>query len=355
MKKIILSFLLLLTFSINSYSQSSGDQMNAVLEYQTGTWCQWCPCGHDIVNGILSNYPSTVVIAYHGNNGSVTDPWSSYSDALRPLFGFDAFPKGCVGRKSGPLDRGAWNNKVVVASFQTPGVNINITNKNYNAATRTFTCDVSMTARAMLDGNFSVSYILTEGNIIYSQTGNASCAGNSSYHHDHVVKGIINGAAGTPVVISGHWMMDEQITKNLSYVLPAGVVAENAHINIIVFKNGSSISTDSDVQQALTFPMLTPTAIGNNGSLVSDYSLSQNYPNPFNPVTNITFSIPRDGNVTMKIYDMLGNEIGTYVDEMKKSGSYTVTFDGANLASGIYYYKLEANGFIDTKKMMLIK
>jgi hypothetical protein len=353
MKKILLSFLFIFTISFNSsYSQTTGDQNNALLEYCTGTWCQWCPCGHTIIDGILSNYPNTVVLAYHGAS---TDPWQTYSAGIRGLFGFSSYPSGVVGRKTGIISRDGWNNPVVIQSFANPGVTISISNRVWNAGTRTFTCDVNMTARAMLDGNYSVNYVLTENNIIYTQTGNGSCAGASAYHHEHVVKAMINGDLGTPVVTSGHWMTGEMVTKSLSYTVPEGIVPDNCNINIFVYKVGTAISTDYLVQQALTFPMTTTTGIGNNGTVVSDYSLAQNYPNPFNPVTNIRYSIPTDGNVSFKVYDMLGNQVAEYVNGFQKSGIYTVTFDGASLASGVYYYKLEAGNFVETKKMMLVK
>ncbi|MCU0373059.1 MAG: T9SS type A sorting domain-containing protein [Ignavibacteria bacterium] len=85
------------------------------------------------------------------------------------------------------------------------------------------------------------------------------------------------------------------------------------------------------------------------------YSLSQNYPNPFNPVTKINFALPKSGLVTLKVYDMLGREVSTLVNEVKTAGSYTVNFNASNFSSGAYFYRLESNGFIDTKKMMVIK
>jgi len=90
------------------------------------------------------------------------------------------------------------------------------------------------------------------------------------------------------------------------------------------------------------------------------FSLSQNYPNPFNPSTRIKFDIPPDGNaymrsVQLKIYDILGHEVNTVVNESLKPGSYEVTFDGSNLASGMYFYKISAGSFVETKKMMMVK
>ena len=92
-----------------------------------------------------------------------------------------------------------------------------------------------------------------------------------------------------------------------------------------------------------------------NGEIPSDFNLSQNYPNPFNPSTKIKFQIVESGNVSLKIYDLLGNEITNLVNEELSSGSYEVTFNASHLASGIYFYRLQAGSFIETKKMILLR
>ena len=89
--------------------------------------------------------------------------------------------------------------------------------------------------------------------------------------------------------------------------------------------------------------------------LPADYSLSQNYPNPFNPVTSINFAISNREFVTLKVYDVLGNEIATLVNEQKPAGEYDIDFNASSLSSGIYYYQLKAGDYIETKKMILIK
>ncbi|GEM_PF-641625 len=85
------------------------------------------------------------------------------------------------------------------------------------------------------------------------------------------------------------------------------------------------------------------------------FALDQNFPNPFNPETDIRFQIPDVGDVRLKIYDVLGQEIATLVDELKQPGVYTVSWDAANYASGIYYYRLTAGGFTAIQKMILMK
>ena len=88
---------------------------------------------------------------------------------------------------------------------------------------------------------------------------------------------------------------------------------------------------------------------------VNDYKLYQNFPNPFNPATQISYSVPNSEFVTLKIYDVLGNEVQTLVNEMQIVGTYKVTFDAGKLSSGIYFYKLKAGNFTETKKMILLK
>jgi photosystem II stability/assembly factor-like uncharacterized protein len=88
---------------------------------------------------------------------------------------------------------------------------------------------------------------------------------------------------------------------------------------------------------------------------VEDYILSQNYPNPFNPTTSFQFRISNFEFVNLKVYDVLGNEIATLVDEEKPAGEYEVNFSGNGLTSGVYFYQLRAGSFIETKKMLLIK
>jgi len=87
----------------------------------------------------------------------------------------------------------------------------------------------------------------------------------------------------------------------------------------------------------------------------ADFRLAQNYPNPFNPTTNITYVLPKTENVSLKVYDVLGREVATLVNEVKPAGAYTVPFNASNLASGVYFYKLQAGSFVQTKKMMLVK
>jgi hypothetical protein len=84
-------------------------------------------------------------------------------------------------------------------------------------------------------------------------------------------------------------------------------------------------------------------------------TLQQNYPNPFNPTTEIKYHVSDFGLVTLKVYDILGREVATLVNERKPAGSYSVTFDGSHLASGVYFYRLQAVDFVEVKKLVVLR
>ena len=93
-------------------------------------------------------------------------------------------------------------------------------------------------------------------------------------------------------------------------------------------------------------------SLGNNPS---EFTLKQNYPNPFNPTTNIQYSVAEAGPVTLTVYNVMGQKVATLVSETKSAGTYRVSWDAANMASGIYHYRLQAAGQVLTRQMTLIK
>lgn len=92
-----------------------------------------------------------------------------------------------------------------------------------------------------------------------------------------------------------------------------------------------------------------------NSSVVNNFELAQNYPNPFNPATKISWQSSVDAQTSLKIYDALGNEVATLINEFKPAGNYEVDFNASNLTSGVYLYKVEAGNFSQTRKMILLK
>lgn len=124
------------------------------------------------------------------------------------------------------------------------------------------------------------------------------------------------------------------------------------HSGNIVF--GYAVSSNGNViKLADTLTILT--GVNNNNQVPSGFSLEQNYPNPFNPVTVISYGIPASMNVKLSIYDALGREVDIIVNETKPAGKHEAMWNADNFNSGVYFYKIQAEGFTDTKKLVLIK
>jgi len=113
----------------------------------------------------------------------------------------------------------------------------------------------------------------------------------------------------------------------------------------------------NNVHEVGIFTFADPDSITNVNTegLVNEFKLAQNYPNPFNPSTTISWQSPVGSHQTIKIYDLLGNEIAILVDEYKHAGTYNIEFNASRFASGVYLYRLQANDFVATKKLLLIK
>jgi len=178
-------------------------------------------------------------------------------------------------------------------------------------------------------GTMSVFLEVKSGNLIYETFVNVPLTSSVTTREISLSSFLVNGQ---PVDLSNVIMVYFQLSKSL---------------------NPSLVSFDYTVQNAVM--VAGSVGINTNSTDVKEYALDQNFPNPFNPVTKIAFSIPKQGNVSLKVYNMIGKEVASLVNGFRNVGNYEVNFDGANLSSGVYFYKLETEGFSDVKRMMLIK
>jgi hypothetical protein len=191
-------------------------------------------------------------------------------------------------------------------------------------------CDRGRLECSEQQGAYRLSYVAkgtTADTVVYTSAFSPPFAGRT------IVSANINAATTTSPDVSGF------MTGPAAF--GGGVVFVGAGQNRI-FYDGSNVS-----------PVV---GISNNGGEVPNaFSLSQNYPNPFNPTTNIKFAIPQASFVTLKVYDMLGREVASLISEEMTAGSYTVDWNALNFTSGVYFYKISAGNFTDTKRMVLIK
>lgn len=185
---------------------------------------------------------------------------------------------------------------------------------------------------------------------------------NGNYHVAGQVNAQTNSLAGIGKAIvyikEGNSFRDYYITTDAGQYnldnLSSGnynVIADRlgftgAQQNVVI--NGSNLDNINFILERVGISNITTV-------IPKEYSLYQNYPNPFNPVTNIKFDLPKSGFATLKIYDVLGKEAAVLLNEVKQAGSYKADFNASNLPSGVYFYRLTAGEFTETRRMMLIK
>lgn len=249
----------------DGYSQNL---RNPVLEFCTGTWCQWCPCGDStVINSILPNIPNAIILAYHGPANSGSEPFShNYGNNIISLLGLSGYPTGVVDRVSGIVN---WNTTWVSSMNSRvgvpAGVQIEMVDRSYNPTTRLYDVTVDITALQNLSGTFNFNAILVEDEITYGQTSNNTCTPGitylPNYVHEWLVRDMMNGAAGTQVV-SGTWNQGETFTKNVQYTVPVppapapDIVPDHCRVVVLVYKVGSPLNSNAEIQQAEQWPLI---------------------------------------------------------------------------------------------------
>jgi hypothetical protein len=168
---------------------------------------------------------------------------------------------------------------------------------------------------------------------------------------------MVNGPAGDTLV-SGTWNQNQAIIRSFSTIIDTACTPGNCKFTVMVYRDSANALYFSEVAQAIQNTVLggDPTDVGTREAVMPTASaLEQNYPNPFNPVTHINYSVAQTGNVTLKLFDVMGREVATLVNEEKAPGTYTVPFDASSFSSGVYFYRLKAGAYTSTKKLILAK
>jgi hypothetical protein len=127
------------------------------------------------------------------------------------------------------------------------------------------------------------------------------------------------------------------------------------HTLMFVYHEADEMGRPTSVEVLPEFSQVALSLSGSGAGLPESYALSQNYPNPFNPTTEINFDLPVASKVSLVIYNVLGQEVESLVDRNMDAGSHTVSWDASNYSSGVYFYRISAENFTETKKMMMLK
>ncbi|MEO8666552.1 MAG: exo-alpha-sialidase [Ignavibacteria bacterium] len=152
------------------------------------------------------------------------------------------------------------------------------------------------------------------------------------------------------------WEGDTRLTNNHAFSFYAFVSVSGSAVHVVWYDNRDGNDEIYYKRNPTGNPIGSPAIVNSKGTgIPKEFSLTQNYPNPFNPKTIINYSIPNAQFIKLKVYDALGNEVAVLVNENQEAGTYFVEFDGGNLSSGIYFYKIVAGNFKKVLKMTLVK
>ena len=329
-------------FSSLSFTQT---QRNPVLEYCTGTWCQFCPDGHSIIrNQILPAIPNAIIIGYHGPaNGS--DPFSFFpGNTILSSFGFSAYPTGIIDRVSGIQSRSAWPGLMNTRNSVPASVSINM-ERSFNQNTREFNATIDFTALTNLSGLYNFNVILLESGMVWSQVN-----GGSDYVHTHVVRSMMNGALGQEV-INGTWNQNDVISKTFNYTVPVptapapDMIWDSCHVVVLVYKSGSPLASNGEIQQAIETTLMSPDYVATISSLSPDIIDSD--------TTTVQFDIEinNEGLLTDKYNIELETDIATEwtAEFTTVNGTFSSTqIDSVEVVSGgstIVTVSINPNGF----------
>jgi len=242
-KVLFISTILILYFSNNLFSQ----QRNPLIEFCTGTWCQWCPCGDYTIENLLATYPNLIPLAYHGPVGQ--DPYANFpGNEIISLLGMTGYPTATVDRSSALGSYTTWTSKVNSQINVPAAVNISILG-TFNLSNRQLNLTINSTALQNLTGIFRLNIVIVEDSLIYNQVNNNVCVtGGPNWVHYWVVRVMVNGASGEALT-SGSWNNGNSITKNISYNIPSNYNPDKCSIVAFVYKQNSPMYL-AQVQQA---------------------------------------------------------------------------------------------------------
>jgi hypothetical protein len=319
------------------------EQRKVLVEVFTNSHCPLCPTAHSTIDNYLAGpngdkisyiyyhmvYPYPSDSLYHQSKEG-SDARHNYYNPIQatPRGFFDGIIQGSSSGWAATLDN--------LVATESP-LKINISG---STNTNQFFLNAEVTRTGSVTDNDLVIHFVVVEDLYYA--GN-----NGISDHKHVMRKMFPTPNGQTFSIN----LNE--TKDVE-TIDIDPPWDADSLNVVVFVQSSGSKTVYQ-SETINYNDLTTTGVGNENSLPKEFSLQQNYPNPFNPSTSIKFTIPESGFTTLKVYNILGNEVTTLISEELTQGSFSVKFDASELPSGVYLYTLTSNNFNETKKMLLLK
>jgi len=325
------------------------EERKILVEIFTNSHCPLCPTAHNVIDNYLSgpNGDKISYIFYHMIYPYPDDPLyldsQADSDARDNYYNpVSATPQGWFDGVHQGSSSGWTSTLNSLVATESP-LKIILSGSR---TTDQFNINAQLMRTGEITDNDLVVHFVVAEDIFYDGR-------NSVSNHKHVMRKMLPAPDGQSFSIN----LNETVNIPQTINLDPQWDADSLSVVVFVQSTGSKTVYQS---ATISYDELNVTDVQNENLFPSEFKLEQNYPNPFNPSTVIGYQLPVSGNVTLKVYDVLGNEVATLVNEYKSAGSYEVNFtvgqdSSPDIASGIYFYRLNAGKFVETKKLMLLK
>ena len=341
MKCYLFLFVVILV-SFKSYPQ---EQKEVLVEVFTNSHCPLCPNAHNTLDTYLTTNPNANKInyiyyhmVYPYSDDLLYIQSSIDSDARHTFYNpiaatprgfFDGIIQGSVSGWADTLDN--LTQKQSPLKIELSGTK-SLSQLDINAAI-TRTGDIP-------DNNLVINFIVVE-DVYYDGR-------NTISNHMHVMRKMLPTANGQAIQIN----LNE--TKNIQQVVNINPIWDRDSLSVVVFIQSTSAKTVYQ-SETISYNDLIVTSVENESATPTEFKLFQNYPNPFNPQTKIKFHLNEDGFTTLKVFNVLGNEVASLINNNLPSGSYEINFNASSLSSGTYFYTLTSGNNKRTKKLILLK
>lgn len=317
-----------------------------LIEVLTNSHCPLCPAAHSTIDAYLQNgqYKDQVnYIYYH-----MAFPYSD--DALYQHNPTDASARNSFYGPFSSTPRGIFDGALQSNSYANWGSAINnlaIQSSPFEITLQGTAASNNVTIKASIKQTENISLSNLIAHFVAVETVNYA-GRNGITLHKNVMRKMFPNSSGRSFSISfNQTLLLEEVTS-----LNAG--GDLSKLGYVIFIQNSQTKTVYQ-SEYVTYNQLITTNVESDISLPIGFSLSQNFPNPFNPSTTISYQIPEAAKVEIKVYNLIGKEVAVLIDEQKPAGKHSINFEASQLPGGVYFYKITAGRYAETKKMILLK
>lgn len=335
----IISAITLFTISL-----SAQEERKVLVEVFTNSHCPLCPAAHNVIDNYLASpnsdkisyiyyhmvysYPDDLLYQQSMEGSDARDNYYNPVSAT-PQGWFDGTHQGSTSGWAASLDN--------LVNTQSPlKINLGGTRDPDN-----FYINAELTRTGNIPDNDLVIHFVVAEDLFYDGR-------NSVSDHKHVMRKMFPSPVGQSFSIN----LNE--TKNIPQTIPLDPIWDADSLNIVVFVQSAGSMTVYQ-SETINYDELNVSEVDDKKLSLKNFNLEQNYPNPFNPSTKIRWSSPISAHQTLKIYNLLGNEVATLIDEYMSADNHEIIFNASALPSGIYFYTLQVGNFKESKKMTVLK